>query len=205
MELDIFFVFTSILLGLGLAVDAFSVSIADGLNEPGMKRSRMCLIAGTYGFFQFAMPMVGWICVHTITAYFRAFQKVIPWIALILLLLIGGKMLLDGIRQRADAREQQEEEKIAEEIREGKMGPGELILQGIATSIDALSVGFTISEYGAGMALLCSLIIAVVTFVICMAGLLFGKKFGERFSDQASILGGCILIVIGITIFVRVL
>lgn len=77
-----------------------------------------------------------------------------------------------------------------------------LFFQGIATSIDALSVGFTIADYGILMAILCSLIIAVVTFIICMAGLELGKRFGVALSDKASVLGGVILIVIGVEIFI---
>ena len=80
------FVFNSILLGVGLAMDAFSVSIANGLNEPGMRRSREFLIAGTYAFFQFLMPVIGWFCVHELVRQFRVFEKFIPWIALLLLL-----------------------------------------------------------------------------------------------------------------------
>ena len=80
---------------------------------------------------------------------------------------------------------------------------GALLVQGIATSIDALSVGFTIAEYPASMAVICSLIIALVTFIICMAGLHLGKQFGTRFAGKASLLGGLILIGIGIEIFLK--
>lgn len=88
---------SSLLLGFGLAMDAFSVSLANGLNEHRMGTGRMCEIAGTFGIFQFAMPMIGWVCVHTIAEKFIAFQKYIPWIALLLLLYIGGQMLMEGI------------------------------------------------------------------------------------------------------------
>ena len=137
-------------------MDAFSVSLANGLNEPEMKGKKMYGIAGVFAFFQALMPMVGWICVHTIVQYFRAFEKFIPWIALLLLTLIGGNMLAEGIKKQE------------EEVKEKKLGMAVLLMQGIATSIDALSVGFTISEYGFFMALACALIIAIVTFVICM-------------------------------------
>lgn len=189
MEWNLLFFFNSVLLGVGLAMDAFSVSLANGLNEPGMRKRKMCIVAGVFGFFQALMPMIGWVCVHTIVRYFKAFEKFIPWIALILLLYIGGKMLIDGIRNK---------EEEAEAL---KVGAGALIVQGIATSIDALSVGFTISEYNLLMALVCSLIIAVVTFIICMAGLMIGKKFGTKLSNKATIFGGIILIIIGLEIF----
>lgn len=193
MNWSFVFFFNSVLLGVGLAMDAFSVSMANGLNEPKMKSGRMSLLAGCYGFFQFAMPMIGWICVHTIVVYFQKFEKFIPWIALILLLYIGGKMLIEGIKGAADENSDTEK----------RLGFGTLIVQGIATSIDALSVGFTIADYGALMAVAASVIIAVVTFGICIGGLIIGKTVGNKISNKATILGGVILIGIGIEIWVR--
>ena len=190
MEWNLLFFFNSVLLGVGLAMDAFSVSLANGLNEPGMRRKKICGIAGVFAFFQALMPMVGWICVHTILQYFQMFEKFIPWIAFIMLVYIGVKMILDGIRNT-----EEEEEKP-------KVGFVALLVQGIATSIDALSVGFTIAEYGFAMALVCAMIIAAVTFIICMAGLMIGKNFGTKLSHKATILGGVILIMIGLEIFV---
>lgn len=190
MTWNFMFFLNSVLLGVGLAMDAFSVSMANGLNEPEMKLKRMCTIAGTYGFFQIAMPLIGWICVHTIVSVFSAFQKFIPWIALILLLYIGGKMLIEGIRGK-------------KEDDDGAVLSGTaLLIQGIATSIDALSVGFTISDYGLTMAITCAVIVGVTTFIICMSGLKIGKVAGKKLSNKASILGGVILIGIGIEIFV---
>ncbi len=189
MEWNALFFINSILLGVGLAMDAFSVSLANGLNEPFMKKGRMSLIAGVFGGFQAAMPLIGWICVHTIVSYFNSFEKFIPWIALILLLYIGGKMLLEGVKGGDSCDE--------------SLGLGflALMIQGVATSIDALSVGFTIAEYDFLMALVAAIIIAAVTFVICMVGLFLGKKFGTRFAGKATIIGGIILIGIGIEIF----
>lgn len=190
MEWSVLFFFNSVLLGFGLAMDAFSVSLANGLHEPDMRRKRMCGMAGVFAFFQAAMPMIGWICVHTIVQYFNKFRKFIPWIALILLLFIGGKMLIDGMKNSDGETEKPKTDMAA------------LLLQGIATSIDALSVGFTIAEYGFIMAVVCALIISAVTFAVCMAGLIIGKKFGTKFSNKATILGGAILIVIGLEIFI---
>lgn len=190
MEWNFVFFFNSVLLGVGLAMDAFSVSLANGLNEPKMKKNKMCGVAGLFAGFQALMPMIGWICVHMIVQYFQAFQKCIPWIALVLLLFIGGKMLLEGIKNKDG------------EVEKPEVGLAALFVQGVATSIDALSVGFTISEYGPFMAIVCALIIAVVTFIICMEGLFIGKKVGTRLAGKANILGGVILIFIGIEIFV---
>lgn len=190
MEWDVLFFFNSALLGIGLAMDAFSVSLANGLNEPTMKKEKMCGIAGVFAVFQAIMPMAGWICVHTLLQYFEMFEKCIPWIAFILLLFIGGKMLRDGTKNKGD------------EIEKSAIGVGGLLIQGVATSIDALSVGFTIAEYGLLMAIVCALIIALVTFLICSAGLIIGKKFGTKLAGKASILGGAILIAIGLEIFI---
>lgn len=192
MEWSFVFVIQSVMLGIGLAMDAFSVSLANGLNEPRMKAKRMCLIAGTFAFFQALMPLMGWFCVHNLVKFFSVFEKFVPWIALILLAFIGGKMLIEGIRNK---------EEDVENCGDG-LGFKLLMVQGVATSIDALSVGFTISEYGFLMALASALIIAAVTFVICMAGIVIGKKFGTKLANKASVLGGVILIIIGIEIFI---
>lgn len=189
MDFTIVFLVNSVLLGVGLAMDAFSVSLANGLNEPKMKGKRMSLIALVFALFQSAMPLIGWICIHTLVQYFNCFEKFVPWIALILLCYFGGSMLVEGIKNKDEETEKKE------------LGMGVLLIQGVATSIDALSVGFTIAEYDFLLAFLCALIIAVVTFVICMIGLFFGKKFGTRFAGKASILGGVILIGIGLEIF----
>lgn len=191
MNYGLTFFLNSILLGVALAMDAFSLSLANGLQEPKMRRTRMCTIAGVFGGFQALMPLIGYFCIHTIVSLFTSLQKWIPWVALLLLCFIGGKMLLDGIRGG-------ESEETAAAV-----GFGALMLQGIATSIDALSVGFTMADYGWLQAIVCALIIAVVTFVICIAGLLIGRKVGTVLAGKASILGGVILIAIGIEIFVK--
>ncbi len=178
-----------IALGVALAMDAFSVSMANGLHDPGMKKKKMYVIAGTFAGFQFAMPMIGWFCVTTIKEIFAVFETFIPWIALVLLLFIGGNMLLEGIRGGADEGETTPE-----------LGVKMLILQGIATSIDALSTGFTTSGYSLFQAFISSLIIAVVTFVICIAGVKIGKIFGVKLAGKSLILGGVILILIGLKI-----
>lgn len=186
------FILTAFGLGIGLAMDAFSVSMANGLGDPQMKLGRQCGIAGTFALFQAAMPLLGWLCVRTIAEKFEVFQVCIPYIALALLGFIGGKMLLEGYKNRHTA-----------EPGCATLGLGALLLQGVATSIDALSVGFTIAEYNFPQALISALIIALVTFILCMVGVGIGKKFGTWLAGKANMLGGAILILIGIWIFVE--
>ena len=188
MTLDFMFFLNSILFGIGLAMDAFSVSLANGLAEPNMRRRKLLVIAGVFAFFQSAMPLLGWLFVHTVLHWFSWLHKLIPWISLVLLSLIGGKMLGDAF-----AKEESEE----------RVGIGfpALVLQGIATSIDALSVGFTIAEYPPISALLSALLIGAVTFGVCVCGVLLGRQFGTRFSHKAAAFGGVLLILIGIEIF----
>jgi len=179
------FVIKSLLLGVGLAMDAFSVSLVSGLSEPKMKVGRMCGIAAVFAAFQAMMPMIGWVCVHSLVSCFHAFSPFIPWIAFLLLAFIGGKMLIEGLKP-CDG-----------ETELCKIGLGMLLLQGVATSIDALSVGFTISDYNIVEALWSVMLIAVVTFIICLVGVFLGKKFGTCLAGRANILGGVILIGIG--------
>ena len=193
MNLGFDFFFTSISLGIGLAMDAFSVSLANGLNEPSMKRKKMLGVAGIFAFFQFAMPLIGWVCIHTIATHFKAFERFIPWIALALLGYIGGKMIYESITDKCEG----------DECPIKRIGIAALLIQGVATSIDALSVGFTISDYFLQKALISCLLIGVVTFAICFAGLAIGKKAGTGLAGKAGLLGGGILIFIGLQIFIR--
>ena len=192
---------TSVLLGVGLAMDAFSVSIANGLADSEMKKGRMFSIAGTFAGFQFMMPMIGWLLVTEAARLFKWFSPLIPWIALVLLLIIGGGLLKDGIEELRDSRKgTAEPDKPSDAVR---LSFWALMMQGIATSIDALSVGFTTAAYNIMQALVSSLIIGVVTLFICMAGLRIGRRLGTLLAGRASILGGIILIGIGLEIWVK--
>ena len=189
MSFDFAFVLNSVLFGVGLAMDAFSVSAANALSAPHMPAWERFRIAGTFALFQIAMPLVGWFCVRTVAERFVAFQRFIPWIALLLLLYIGGGMLREGLK----GEERQAEEQT--------LSHAALLMQGLATSIDALSVGFTIADLGFAWALGESLIIGAVTLLICLFGLFLGRKVGEKLRRAAPIVGGVILIAIGVRIF----
>ncbi len=179
------------LLGVALAMDAFSVSVVSGLGDVNMKKRKTLLIAGTFAAFQFAMPVIGWVFVHYLCEFFSVFEKFIPWIALVLLLFIGGKMVFDALRDNGEGEEYK------------PLGFWTLIIQGVATSIDALSVGFTTSEYNFPTALVSAAIIGLVTLIICICGVIIGKKVGTKLNDKATLLGGVILIIIGIWIFIK--
>ena len=206
-------------LGVGLAMDACAVSMTNGLNEPQMKFGKAALIAAMFGFFQALMPMIGWVCVSLVATSFEKFTKFIPYIALVLLAIIGGKMLYDGIKDtRAEKTTSQNKENETNtettkntenktEITGRRLTFGVLIVQAIATSIDALSTGFSLaSENMAGnvwwKAMISAGIIAVVTFAICIVAVHLGKKFGNKLGNKAQILGGVILIAIGFEIFI---
>lgn len=191
MNRILFFVINAVGFGIGLAMDAFSVSAVNAMYEPQMDRRRSMVIAGTFAGFQIAMPLIGWTLVRTVISIFTSFHRFIPWIALILLLYIGGKMLLEGIRG------------VDEESEKPSLSTGDLLIQGVATSIDALSVGFAIADYKAAEAVVEALIIGAVTFAICLGGIWIGKRFGTKLSGKASLAGGLILILIGIEIFIR--
>ncbi len=190
MMITVALIVNSILLGIGLAMDAFSVSLANGLNEPDMKKIKFFSIAGVFAFFQALMPLIGWFFTHTVIHFFKVFEIFIPYIALILLCYVGIKMIVSALKKKDG------EERI------GVLTVKILLVQGIATSIDALSAGFTIAEYDPVSALLCAFVIAFVTYVICVAGLAIGRKVGTKFSGKAEILGGIILIGIGLEIFI---
>ena len=190
---DFMFFAENILLGVALAIDAFSVSLANGLNEPCMKMRKMCTVAGLFAFFQALMPFIGWILITTVLSYFEAFKVFIPWIALALLGYIGGKMLYEGIKNKD----------CECECGCTSLTMGALIVQGIATSIDALSAGLNFTSYDLFGAIVAAVVIALVTFMICLTGVFLGKKTGTKLAGKAGILGGVILIVIGIWIFAK--
>lgn len=261
---EFLFILNSMALGAGLAMDAFSVSLANGLAEPGMKTRKMAGVAGVFGFYQAAMPMLGWVLVHTVLSYFAVLERVIPFLALGLLSVIGGKMIFDSLRHSRkettgklprdmSAREKSFADKPARDtsareksftdkpVRDKPaaasladssaplsassaeaaaasvfaaplsgfeeapprrvLGLGTLLLQGLATSIDALSVGVTIGGYDAFHAALCAALTGIVTFVIAFCGLFLGKKFGVRLAGKAELIGGLLLCAIGLEIF----
>ena len=184
------FIINSVLLGFGLAMDAFSVSVADGMSGK-LGRVKRISIAGVFGFFQFLMPLAGWLILRLAEEQFHIVYKFVPYAALIILTYLGVKMIAGCIKNKNN-----ETEGIK------SLSPAVILMQGISTSLDALSVGLTTSGYTFMPALLSSLIIGAVTFALCVIGILLGRKIGDKLKG-AEIAGGIVLILIGIEIFVK--
>lgn len=192
-------ILTAIGLGAGLAMDACAVSMSNGLAEPKMKLGKIFTIAGFFGVFQIIMPIFGYLAVTVLSAtlgenFNRIFGYLVPWIALTLLLILGIKMIVEGIKEGKDSNKENEESVK-------KLTIGGLFVQAIATSIDALSVGVIYGNVVPLEAYTTFLIIGIVTFGISVAAVFIGKKFGTIFSNKATIAGGIILCAIGLEIF----
>lgn len=179
-------IITSIFLGIGLAMDACAVSMANGLKETNMKLRKTLFIALMFGLFQGIMPLIGYLVGSQILT---KFEWIIPWAALGILGYLGGKMIYDGIKGE-------------DEVDDKSLTIKVIFIQAIATSIDALSVGFTISDYTLIEALVCVGCIAIITFGICTGAVFIGKKFGTKLGNKAILVGGIILILIGLEIFI---
>ena len=184
---------TAILLGLGLAMDACAVSTTDGLSEPNMKWKKMLLISGLFGLFQCAMPTFGYLAVTIFSSilgegFTRIFTYFVPYLALIILGYLGVKLIIDNIKS--------EEETVGKSITLST-----ILVQAVATSIDALSVGVVLGDLIMCEALMTFLIIGLITFGICIIAIIVGKKFGNLFASKAGIVGGAILVFIGFEIF----
>ena len=196
MEVNWFnLIFSSVLLGIGLAMDAFSVSLANGLNEPKMRLKKVFSIAAIFAVFQALMPLIGWVAISGFLELFNKFKPFIPWISFILLCFIGGKMLYDSLRKNSE-----------EDEKSKKLTIGALFVQAIATSIDALTAGINLAkDYNFEQypyVILSVSIIALLTFAICFCGVKLGQKMGTKLSNKAGILGGAVLIFLGLKIFV---
>lgn len=191
MDWNFTFFLNCVMFGFGLAVDAFLISLSNGLNAPNISRGKMCAMASVFALFQLIAPMLGWLCINTIAKRFDMFEEYLSWIALIVLCYIGVKMILDGARRKNTLEEKP------------KVGLGALLIQASVTSVDALSVGFTIADRSPQAALVGSAIIAAVTFGAFIGGFCIGKRYGTLLANRASILGGVIFIFIGIEVLVN--
>ena len=181
-----------LLLGVGLSMDAFAVAVCKGLSMRKVIKKQMFLIALFFGGFQALMPLMGWALGSTFARKIAAYDH---WIAFILLLYVGGKMVFDAIKEW-------KERDIIEEM-DSPLDFKELFLLAIATSIDALACGVTFSFYEDFNIVRAIVIIGVTTFIISAMGVYIGNIFGDRFKAKAQLLGGIILIFLGVKILLE--
>ena len=177
-----------LLIAVGLSADAFAVSVTNGMCMKNIKLGWTFLIALTFGLFQGAMPVIGYALGNNFTEYITKYDH---YIALVLLGCIGGKMVLDVIR----GKDQHDSCKIA------KLTFGILMVQGVATSIDALAVGVSFAAMSVSIVSAAAFICGV-TFILSLIAVWVGKKFGDLLNNKAEIIGGLILILIGLKIFI---
>ena len=189
---DVLFFLNSILIGAALAMDAFSVSVACAISDHEMRRSDGIKMALTFAVFQIVMPLIGWFFVSALSRNFAVFERWLPVITFLILGALGISMI-----KKAFSSESEDASGFID------IGPAKLAGLGIATSIDALSVGFTIAGYSLPAAVTEALIIGAVTFAICFIGILIGKKIGTHLADKAEAVGGAVLLAIGLEILIR--
>lgn len=179
------------LVGIGLSMDAFAVSICKGLAMPAVNKKQALLIGAYFGVFQALMPLAGWLLG---SQFARHVTKLAPWIAFVLLAWIGGSMLRESLSKKEED----------EEVETVELRHKELFLLAVATSIDALAVGVSFSmvelsvSIGAAAAL-----IGCTTFAISVGGVFVGHIFGARYKNRAEFVGGAILILIGVKILLE--
>lgn len=178
-------------MGTGLSVDAFSICVACGIYDARMRVRRAFVVATMFAASQFVMPLLGWMCVRTVSEHFSVFERLIPWIALVLLVTLGGNMLYESFCHKEDSYA----------VR--NYGLGFIFLQSVATSIDTLTVGFATSAYSFYEAFTSALTIGLSTFAVCLPGVFIGKALGNtRLSKSAGFIGGIILLIVGFEIFI---
>ena len=179
---------TLVLLAFGLSMDAFAVSICNCLAYQKYHRKEIIVSAIFYGIFQGLMPMIGFILGNQFLGIISIIDH---WVALILLSIIGGKMIIESFSATKD-----------EEMNQGTIAMKTLIIQSIATSIDALAVGISMAALQVDIVFACASI-AGITFINCCIGGFLGKRFGKILGDRAQLIGGIILILIGLNIFIE--
>jgi putative Mn2+ efflux pump MntP len=177
---------TIFILAIGLSVDAFSVAIGIGAANTKRSWSPMLRLAAAFGLFQFAMPIAGWLAGQTVVDIISDYDH---WIAFALLTYVGGKMVWEGFENEND-------EEKADQTRGLP-----LLLLSIATSIDALAVGFSFSILKVPI-LFPATIIGIVCFLMTAIGMMFGKVLARIFGKKVEIFGGIVLIGIGIKILI---
>lgn len=187
MQSDSVFFINSLLFGLGLAVEAFMIAVANGLNGSNMSFARAICFAVIFAFCHAAALAVGYITVRTVSSSLDSAEAYLGWIAVGVLALLGIKMIVLNLVKKEKARLQ-------------NTSVPEFFVQSVVAAFDAFAVGLTVSEYSAARLAVCATVIAVIIVAAFLAGFTVGKKFGKRFSDKADAIGGLVFIGIAVEI-----
>ena len=195
-----------IILSVALAMDACAVAMTNGMCQPKMKLKNTLLIGGFFGFFQFLMPLIGFYITGIVAnAFLETFQNISSWVSFILLAFLGGRMIFESVKDWQEAKKHPEAHAVKCDVK-GELTMGQLFMQAIATSIDALAVGVTLqmaSISPIGLALGpwgATLMIGVITFALSVGAVYIGKAMGDKLADKASFGGGLVLVLIGLKI-----
>ena len=180
------YIIDALLLGITLALDAFSVSMVYGAKYQKLNLGYSLIIVLTFGILQTLMPFISWSLIHYLSEKILIISKISPYISLILLTYIGIKMIIN----------KDDEDKVND------INYSAVLMAGIATSIDALSVGFTFSNYNFNVVIVEVIIIGLITSIICLIGVYLGKRGGYLLGKKVPTIGGIVLILVGIKIFI---
>ncbi|MEG2923774.1 MAG: manganese efflux pump MntP family protein [Oscillospiraceae bacterium] len=183
--------FTLFLLALGLSMDAFAVSVSNSMCFTALSKKQALSASFTFGVFQGVMPLIGFAAGRGFT---ETVSKLDHWICLVLLAIIGGKMLFDGVQSLRTPEACPAQKTYSVRL---------MLMQGVATSIDALAVGISLASLGNTNIWAAAGFIGVITFICCVIGHFIGKKAGGSLGNKAQILGGFILIAIGVKTFIE--
>lgn len=210
-----------LLLGLALSMDACAVGMTNGMTNPKLKVKGALLIGGLFGFFQFLMPLIGYYITGVIaSAFLTTFEKISAWVSFALLGVLGGKMIFECVRDWIKAKREKAVCQTcfsdSDEVKTTEAGMrslenlsfGKLILQAVATSIDALAVGVTLQMSAISQGLVLgawgsTLTIGVTTFILSTGAVYIGKAIGDKLADKASFFGGLVLVAIGLKILLE--
>lgn len=203
-------IFEIIVMSVALAMDACAVGMSDGMCESNMSVKKSLLIGGFFGFFQFLMPVIGYFIAALIAgAFMETFEKISGLVAFILLAFLGGKMVFECVKEMRQKQTEGTKTAGACTCSTKKLGFEKLIMQSVATSIDALAVGVTLKMVAIGEPGLATgiwgatLCIGLVTWILSVAAIYIGKKLGDKLADKANLFGGIVLILIGLKLLIE--
>ena len=175
-----------VLIGIGLAMDAFAVSVCKGLSMNKFKADKVIIIGLYFGIFQAVMPLIGYLLGSTFQEFISSIDH---WIAFVLLAFIGFNMIKESLSKKEDKMDDSVDIKT-------------MVVLAIATSIDALAVGITFAFLEVNI-IMSMIVIGLITFLLCIIGVIIGNKYGSKFEDKAQIISGVVLIIIGLKILIE--